>query len=83
MTSFEETGPGRPVTESIRVDKVSPRAQAGKRVKAIVVVIFAMVALVPVAVMLVTAFKSRIEVVNVPPRIIFEPTLEGVCISVD
>jgi hypothetical protein len=27
MAQFEETGPAKPVTESIRVDKVSPRAR--------------------------------------------------------
>ena len=77
MTTFEETGPNRPVTESIRVDKVSPRARVSKRIKAIIVIIFAVIGLIPVAVMLITAFKSRTEVVNIPPRIFFEPTLEG------
>lgn len=77
MSSFEETGPGRPVTESIRVDRVSPRAQIGKRIKALIVIIFAIIGLIPVAVMLLTSFKSRTEVVRVPPRVIFEPTLEG------
>jgi len=61
MTTFEETGPAGPVTESIRVDKVSPRARLGKRIKAFIVVAFAIIGLIPVAVML----------------IIFEPTLEG------
>jgi multiple sugar transport system permease protein len=77
MSSFEETGPNRPITESIRVDKVSPRARVSKRVKAIIVIIFAIIGLIPVAVMLITAFKSRTEVVSVPPKILFEPTLEG------
>lgn len=77
MTSFEETGPGRPVTESIRVDRVSPRARVTKRIKALIVIIFAIISLIPVAVMLLTSFKSRTEVVNIPPRVIFEPTLEG------
>lgn len=77
MTTFEETGPAGPVTESIRVDKVSPRARLGKRIKAFIVVAFAFIGLIPVAVMLITAFKSRTEVVRVPPSVIFEPTLEG------
>ncbi|MGD2049098.1 MAG: carbohydrate ABC transporter permease [Chloroflexota bacterium] len=77
MSSFEETGPGRPVTESIRVDRVSPRARIAKRIKAIIVIIFAIIGLIPVAVMFLTSFKSRTEVVHIPPRIIFEPTLEG------
>jgi multiple sugar transport system permease protein len=77
MANFEEIGPGRPVTESTRVDKVSPRARLTKRIRALLVVLFAVIALIPVFVMIITAFKSRIEVVNVPPRVIFEPTLEG------
>jgi multiple sugar transport system permease protein len=77
MSSFEETGPRAPVTESIRVDKVRPRAQLGRRVRAIIVVIVAFVLLVPVAVMVLTAFKSRADVVTAPPKIFFEPTVEG------
>jgi multiple sugar transport system permease protein len=77
MSSFEETGPRTPVTEGIRVDKVKPRAQLGRRIRAILVVIVAIVLLVPVAVMLMTAFKSRSDVVSVPPKVLFEPTVEG------
>jgi len=77
MANFEVSGPGRPVTESIRVDKVSPRAQATRRVRAGLVVLFAIIALIPIFVMLITSVKSRIEVVHIPPRLIFEPTLEG------
>ncbi len=77
MANFEELGPGHAITESTRVDKVSPRARLLKRIRALLVVIFAAIALIPVFVMIITAFKSRIEVVNVPPRVIFEPTLEG------
>ncbi|NJN98950.1 MAG: carbohydrate ABC transporter permease [Anaerolineales bacterium] len=78
MASFAETGPSVPVTESIRVDKVSPRARLFKNVRAILVVLVALVGLVPVLIMGVTTFKSRADVVAVPPRFIFQPTLEGV-----
>jgi multiple sugar transport system permease protein len=77
MPSFEETGPGAPVTESIRVDKVKPRARLGRRLRALIVIIVAIVLLVPVGIMLMTAFKSRADVVAVPPKVIFEPTVEG------
>jgi multiple sugar transport system permease protein len=77
MSSFEETGPREPVTESIRVDKVQPRARIGKKIRAIIVIIVAIILLVPVAVMAMTAFKSRSDVVAIPPKIIFEPKLEG------
>jgi multiple sugar transport system permease protein len=77
MASFEEIGPRSPVTESIRVDKVSPQARLFKNLRAITVLVLALVGLIPVFAMGVTALKSRADVVAVPPRIVFEPTLEG------
>jgi multiple sugar transport system permease protein len=41
------------------------------------VVVVAFVGLIPVFAMGVTAFKSRADVVAVPPQYVFEPTLEG------
>src|SRR5262245_37129391 len=77
MTAFNETGPRGPVTESIRVDKVSPRARLSKNVRATLVVILAFIGLIPVLIMGLTALKSRADVVSVPPKFLFEPTLEG------
>jgi multiple sugar transport system permease protein len=77
MASFEETGPRSPVTESLRVDKVHPRARAIHKLRAVIVFVVALVGLIPVFAMALTAFKSRADVVSVPPKIIFEPTLEG------
>lgn len=77
MASFEETGPSTPVTEGIRVDKIHPRARLLKNVRAIAVVIFALIGLIPVFAMGITAFKSRSDVVAVPPKVVFQPTLEG------
>ncbi len=78
MSTFTETGPSVPVTESIRVDKVSPRARLFKNLRAILVLVVALVGLVPVIIMGMTAFKARADVVAVPPKFIFQPTLEGV-----
>jgi multiple sugar transport system permease protein len=77
MAAFSETGPRSPVTESIRVDKVSPRARLGKNVRAILVIILALIGLIPVIIMGLTSLKSRADVVSVPPKFLFEPTLEG------
>ena len=77
MTNFAETGPGKPVTESIRVDKVSPRARLAHNLRALAVLALAVIGLIPIFVMIVTAFKTRSDVVSVPPKITFEPTLEG------
>jgi multiple sugar transport system permease protein len=77
MASFAETGPRTPVTEGIRVDKVHPRARFFKNLRAVLVVVVALVGLIPVFAMGLTAFKSRADVVAVPPQYVFEPTLEG------
>lgn len=77
MSTFEQSGPRAPVTESIRVDKLRPTARLARRVRVVMIVAFAFVGLIPVFVMAMTAFKSRAAVVSVPPKIVFEPTLEG------
>lgn len=77
MASFAETGPAKPVVESIRVDKVTPSARAGRSMRAAIVILLAIVGLIPIFVMITTAFKTRSDVVAVPPKIFFQPTLEG------
>lgn len=77
MASFAESGPRRPVVESIRVDKVSPGARTTGAVRALIVLVIALIMLIPVAVMLLTAFKSRPDVTSSPPKVLFQPTLEG------
>jgi multiple sugar transport system permease protein len=77
MADFYDTGPSKPVTESIRVDKVSPRSRRFHNLRAVVVVGLAVFLLFPILVMAQTAFKTRSDVVSSPPKIIFEPTLEG------
>ncbi len=77
MAKFSETGPRTPVVESIRVDKVSPRYRTGHTIRAIIAWSFALVGLIPVAVMIMTAFKTRADIVTTPPKLIFTPALEG------
>lgn len=77
MADFYETGPGAPVVESIRVDKVNPSARWKGKLRALVVIILALIGLIPIFVMGVTAFKTRSDVVSVPPKVLFSPTLEG------
>ena len=78
MASFEETGPRHPVTESARVDQVHPRARFFHNLRALIVIALALIGLIPVFAMGLTAFKSRAEVVSIPPSVVFDPTLEGV-----
>jgi multiple sugar transport system permease protein len=77
MASFDEVGPKKPITESTRVDKVTPRYRLTHSLRAIIVVIIAIIMLLPVMVMAVTAFKSRTDILSVPPKVLFKPTLEG------
>ena len=74
---FEEVGPHTPVRESIRVDKVHPRAKLVRNTRAFIIIILSLTSLIPVFAMGLTAFKSRSDVVSVPPKVFFEPTLEG------
>jgi multiple sugar transport system permease protein len=46
-------------------------------VRALVVLAIALIMLVPLYVMIITAFKTRGDVVASPPLIVFKPTLEG------
>lgn len=75
--SFAETGPRTPITEGIRVDKVSPRARFIKGIRIALIIVFVIVGLIPIFIMGITAFKSRGDIVSVPPKVLFEPTMEG------
>jgi len=77
MASFEETGPRTPVVEPTRVDKVHPRAKFGKSIRVILTVIVTIIMVIPVLIMIMTAFKSRADIVTPPPKVFFQPTLEG------
>jgi multiple sugar transport system permease protein len=77
MATFKEIGPGKPVTESSRVDKLTPRSRLTHTLRAILVIVISIVILIPIFVMLNTAFKTRPEVVSVPPKLVYTPTLEG------
>jgi multiple sugar transport system permease protein len=59
------------------VDKISPRARWVGKLRALLVIVFALIGLIPIFVMGITAFKTRADVVSVPPKVIFSPTLEG------
>jgi multiple sugar transport system permease protein len=71
------TPPAQQVNYSTRVDKVGRIPRITGTVRAIVAVIIAIIMLIPVLWMGMTAFKSRPDSVAVPPKVFFEPTLEG------
>jgi len=71
------TAPAQGTNIATRVDKVSAGAVIIKTVKALAVVVIAFILLIPVIWMAMTAFKSRADAVAVPPKVFFEPTMEG------
>jgi multiple sugar transport system permease protein len=72
------TMPAKPgINIATRVDKVSTGYLAVKAFKATIVLIIAAIMLIPVIWMAMTAFKSRSDAVAVPPKVFFEPTMEG------
>lgn len=75
--SSTRTAPRVPVTHSTRVDKVGLRPKILVAFRALLVIIYALITLIPVTWMGMTAFKSRPDAVSVPPKVFFEPTMEG------
>ncbi len=73
MASFEETGPRRPVIESIRVDRISPGARTWRTIRALISLALALIILIPIFVMLITAFKSRADITTPPPQTDLHP----------
>jgi multiple sugar transport system permease protein len=69
--------PRSPVNYSTRVDKVGSRARATRSVRIAIAFVLAFAMLIPVFWLGLTAFKSRADAISVPPKVIFEPTLEG------
>ncbi len=70
--------PRAPVTYSARVDKVHPTWQSMQSIRASVVVMLAALTLIPVIWMGMTAFKSYPDAVASPPKVVFDPTMEGI-----
>lgn len=67
-----------PVIYATRVDKVGTRARFTRAIRIIVVVAYAIISMIPVFWMVTAAFKSRPDVLAIPPKVVFEPTLEGI-----
>jgi multiple sugar transport system permease protein len=69
--------PSAPVNYSTRVDKVGRGQRVSVTVRALVAVFIAVIMLVPVIWMAMTAFKTRPDAVSAPPVLFFQPSLEG------
>lgn len=77
MAATTASAPRQKVNISTRVDKVSTGARVSSNVRAVIAIIVALIMLIPVVWMAMTAFKSRPDAVASPPKVFFEPSLEG------
>jgi multiple sugar transport system permease protein len=75
--TFAETGPGSPVVDSVRVDQVTPSAKAGLTTRLVLSILIALIVLIPVFWMGMTAIKPRPDTTAVPPKVFFQPSLDG------
>ncbi len=60
-----------------RVDKVTGNWRLTRSIRIILTVVVAIIMLIPVAWMIMTAFKSRADAVAAPPKVFFQPSMEG------
>ena len=67
----------REINYATRVDKVTFRSKLTRNLKAVLTVIIAIIVLIPVFWMAATAFKSRSDAVAAPPKLFFQPSMEG------
>jgi len=75
--TFAETGPATPITDSVRVDQITPLATMGITVRLVISILVALIMLIPVIWMVMTAFKSRPDTTASPPVVFFTPSLDG------
>ena len=50
-----------------------------KRVAGTLVILYAVITMVPLAWIVLTSFKSPPDSISYPPKVVFEPTIEGYC----
>jgi multiple sugar transport system permease protein len=60
-----------------RVDKVTGNWRLTRALRVALTVAVAIIMLIPVAWMIMTAFKSRADAVAAPPKVFFQPSMEG------
>lgn len=73
----EKNSSRREINYATRVDKVTTKSILTRNFKAVLTVIIAIVVLIPVFWMAATAFKSRSDAVSAPPKVFFQPSMEG------
>jgi multiple sugar transport system permease protein len=54
-------------------------SSTSKRIAGAIVILYAVITMVPLAWIFLTSFKSPPDSISYPPKIVFQPTLEGYC----
>ena len=65
------------VNLSDNVHSIIEPSRRSRRIAAVLVTLYALIALIPLLWILLTGFKSPSDSIAYPPKVIFEPTLEG------
>ena len=76
-SSANEEFASRHVNYASRVDKIGRGPETRKAIRIVVSIALMLLILIPVMWMMATAFKTQRDSVSVPPKVFFEPTLEG------
>jgi multiple sugar transport system permease protein len=63
----------------ITAHSVVEPGRLAKRIAAVVVVVYALVSMVPLAWIFMTSVKSPADSISYPPKVMFRPTVEGYC----
>ncbi|RMD65211.1 MAG: carbohydrate ABC transporter permease [Alphaproteobacteria bacterium] len=64
-------------TGTTAAHSVVDATSAGRRIAAVVVIAYALITMIPLVWILLTSFKSPPDSIAYPPKVVFEPTLEG------
>ena len=61
------------------VHSVVQPSDLAKRIAAVIVIAYAIITMVPLAWIFMTSFKSADDAISYPPKLFFQPSLEGYC----
>ncbi|WP_201839019.1 carbohydrate ABC transporter permease [Microvirga zambiensis] len=67
------------MSDNVTAHSVVEPSSLTKRIAGILVVLYAIITMVPLGWIVLTGFKSPPDSISYPPKIVFDPTLEGYC----
>ncbi len=67
------------MTGLVTAHSVVEPSSTSKRIAGAVIIVYALVSMIPLVWIFMTGFKSPPDSISYPPKVIFEPTLEGYC----